>query len=666
MKAILLRKALGMALAALLTGTTALAQNNWFAHHTDRQPAPAVAPKTMPTGEVLLVSYSTGYNSTIWQGDGFSFNSDMRIGAAALFTKDMVAPYAGGKIVGLRLGWNDPESSATYEAFITKGINGEEIATCGGEIGPYSYGGNGGYENFFTEEDYVIPEGGEDIFAGYYVDVKAGVVCVPTLYPRNVPNSCYLWSDQSGDESYLPDGSKNWLDFSKDSDCGPLAIQLIIEDTNGSLANLVSINSAMADEITTSGAFGSAVINMSNRGTADIKSLEITTWYGEQTNSMSINLSKALASGDSKNISIPVYCFGTGEHTYYISKINGEENAHVQELSATLLGIPENVAKEYTFRPLLEWCVSENSYMTPRYTDEYFMPVYNKFADQMTLVCQHLDDQFMTGDDDATTLLLDLANKDSTQVSLPSTLINRSFYSFHPIPSLSTPATSGVLLDPVSSQFYERVLTCPTFASVEADAALDGDKVKINVSGNIAEGVMPEDEPLYLTVYLMEKDVESDSQIFWTEKEEEEQTGNYTHPNIIRQLVTPFYGQKLGSNSGNYAESLETEIDPSWNKANLSVVAFLNRGIENGNFSAQVINSTETPVSAAQTSIQGVENGNGISIENQNGSFQSSRGTVEVYTTDGRRVPNSQLNAGVYLVKVMAGGQSTVRKMIVK
>lgn len=665
MKAILLRRTLGIAIAALMAGTVALAQNKWYTHHTDRQPAPAVAPKTMPTGEVLLVSYSTGYNSTIWQGDGFSFNRDMRIGAAALFTKDMIAPYAGGKIVGLRLGWNDSESSATYEAFITKGINGEEIATCGGEIGPYSYGGNGGYENFFTEEDYVIPEGGEDIFAGYYVDVKAGVVCVPTLYPRNVPNSCYLWSDQSGEDSYLPDGGKNWLDFSKEADCGPLAIQLIVEDPDGHLANLVVINNVMADEITLSGKNGTVLLYLSNIGTEDIKSLEVTTKYGEETSSMDINLSGAITSGNSNVISAPVYCFGTGSHTLYISKINGKENSRVVERSVNLIGIPEDVASEFTHRPLLEWVVSENSYMTPRYTDDYLMPVYNKFADQMTLVCQHMDDQFMTGDDDAITMLLDYANGDSLQVSVPSTLVNRSFYSFHPYRPTATPATSGVLLDPFASQYYENAVACPTFASVEADAVLDGDKVKVNVSGKIAEGVMPEGEPLYLTVYLMEKNVESDSQIFWDDKEDEAHAGAYTHPNVIRQLVTPFYGQRLENNSGSYAESLETEVDPSWNKENLSVVAFLNRSIENGNTSAQVINSTETPVSDP-TGIQSVENGNGIAIDCQNGSFQSSRGTVEVYTTDGRRVPNSQLNAGVYLVKVTEGGQSTVRKMLVK
>lgn len=638
-------------MAAVVIGTAVFAQNNWYAHRAAKQTHPATATKAEPTGECLFVTYSPGYQGTIYPGDGFTFNEACRVGAGVYFPKSMTAPYAGARIVGLRLGWNDTESTATYEGFLTKGINGEEIATKETTV-------NFGWNNLFFDEPLVIPEGGEDLFGGFYVDVNTGVCCIPTLFPEKTPNSCYLWHE--GD--LLPDGGKAWLDLSLEF--RPLAVQLIVEDTDGSLAHFALINSVRAEEISTIGTNGTASLSVSNLGTDDIRSIDVATRFGEQTSSMPITLSSVLVAGDTKTISVPVWCFGTGTHAVYISKINDEANNHLQECEVNLIGVPESVAAEYDHRPLIEWFVSENNYKAANYTDEVLMPAYEKYSDRMTLVSQHLDDQFMTGEDDAVKMLLDYVHNDSSEVSVPCVMINRAHYAANIVASANTPAFP-VLFPQFAEMLYENVLEHPTFAGIEAEAKLENGKIHVNVSGHIAEGVMPENEPLYLTVYLMEKNVVSDSQLFWDDKEEEAHSGTYTHPNILREKLTPFYGRQLESNSGDFSAEFDTETDPSYNTDNLSVVAFINRGLANGNFSAQVINSTEAPV-IDPTGIHNADCGNGIAVESRNGSFHADRGTVEVYTSDGRRVANRRLDAGVYLVKVTADGRSTVRKMFVK
>lgn len=648
MKATLLKKTLWV-VAAILFSATVSAQDNWKRHQVATRTTQETTAATA-SENLLTIGYAMGYNETIYQGDGYSFNEEMRIGAAALFTRSMLTDYIGGKIVALRLGWNAPGLTATYDGFISKGINGEEIGTCSGNV-------QFGWNILYLDEPYEISADVEDLFAGFYVDVPANVVCIPTLFPEKTPNSCYLWNESFVGE----DGEKLWQNFSLSDK--PLAIHLVIEDSEGLFTRLIDINSLQIEEIAETGKAGTALLSLTNKGVESIRNIEVTTLRGDQSQSESVTLSRMLTAGSSSKFSVPLYCFGTGSHTLKISKVNGKD--YSKEVDVNLVGIPASVAAQYTMRPLVEWFISENSYLTPRYTDEYFSPDFDLLANRMTLVCQHMDDQFMTGDDEATKMMLDFVNNDSSAVSIPAMMVNRAHYSSNLVAGTSGPAFP-VLLPGAALAFYQNVLKHPTFASVDIAANLDedGENAQIEVSGNIAEGILPDGESLFLTVYLMENDVVSDSQIFWDDKQSETYEGLYTHKNVIRQILTPFYGERVANGSGNYNLSFKAEIDPDWDKDKLAVVAFLNRDIKNGNFSAQVINSNVADVSKDPAGISRMEADGGISVSN--GRITAARGTVEVFTSDGRQARNSRLAPGSYLVKVSADGKSAVRKILVK
>lgn len=657
-----LLKNMAWTFAVALSCATANAQDGWTARSASHEiETPAPAPKTI-SEDIMYCSYVHGnYNSTIWPGDGFSFNEDALVGAGVLFTKEMLQRYVGGRVVALSLGWNGQDWQSgeyldgNFEAFLSKGINGEEVATA-------EKAALFGWNILELTEPYEI-DGTEDLFAGYYAEVPAGICCIPTLQSYAQPNSCYLWNEGA----YLANGDKDWYDGAADGQ-NPLAIRLVIEDPDGRFSVLVVINAVRAEQIVTVGEQATAMVSVFNAGVENISSVEVSTRFGDSVESESVPLSSYISFDESRTITLPVNVMGSGDHYISLSKINGRDVQNPEEYKINLVGVPTEVSARYTPRFLLEWFVSENNYKSPSYTDEILMPSLGTLEGYYTLVCQHSDDQFMTGEnDDALELLIDYAANDSSQVGMPCQMLNRTqYYDGAAIYDLlpGTPA-EWVLYSPSAEAHFEEVLTRPTFAAVDANATLEGDKVKIEVSGDVAGGILPEEEPLFLTVYLMENDVNTDSQIFWSDKGEDGETGDYVHPNVIRETVTPFRGQALKNNSGAFSETFEVDVDPSWNKANLGVVAFVGRGLANGNFSAQVLNSTSVPV-IDPTGIAGISEGPALRIESRDGSFHSDKGAVEVYASDGRRVANSHLKAGMYIVKVVSDGQALVRKVIVK
>ena len=55
------------------------------------------------------------------------------------------------------------------------------------------------------------------------------------------------------------------------------------------------------------------------------------------------------------------------------------------------------------------------------------------------------------------------------------------------------------------------------------------------------------------------------------------------------------YGDAVGG-AGTYKKTYQIDVDETWKTSDMRVLAFLNRGIENDNFSRQVINSCESDV----------------------------------------------------------------------
>ena len=489
------------------------------------------------TSGKVYVGYAK-YNDQIWEYDGLSLQFDAKVGCAIRLTRDMLTPYIGGTITGMRVGWDTSTQTGTYNGFVRKDFNSEDLST-GKKTVRYSYSDTNPGWNDMTMTSYEIPEDVDQLVVGFTTNLKKNVCAIPTLYPHDTPNSCFLWVDGDNDE----EGNPLWRDM---KESGILPILLVIKDSKGTF-NYVPVIDLLTDNgIQYTEEAGDVIMRVRNMGSQKISNIEVTSRQGEQTWSKSINASIAVGA-TSKIFLAPLYCFHTGDVELSITKVNNKELANPETHTLNIIGVPKDVASQYTRRPLVEYYESENNYRSARYFDEYVKDPVTKKENSITFVCQHLDDQFMTGEDDATSLAVNLCSGDSSKVSIPAMTVDRAMATENILFQMATTSTPmfDVLTQSSDAQsVFNAAAKRPTFVNLSVGGTLgnDGEALTVGVGGDVAPGIMPDGEKLRLTVYLMERDVESDSQLFWNEDEKEEYAGMFTHPNVIREILTPVEG----------------------------------------------------------------------------------------------------------------------------
>ena len=637
-----------LTLSAAIIGS-ASAQSAWTSHgEINKAPAQEAATRAA-AGEIYIGHCSI--NDQIWPYDGLSLSYDARVGVGAILTEGMLKQYVGATIVGMYVGWDDEYSTANYECFVRADkFNGETLTTGSDEV---QFGWN-----YVSLQEVTLTEDMKTLAVGFYTDLLKDVCSIPKLYPYGKENSNFLWSGETNANGEV------WYDS---KELGSMPIVLVLEDKDGLFHNLISISSCNADCIVEKGELHTAMARINNIGTNDIMNIEVTTTLGEESHTELIDFDQPIPAQQGGKVLLPVKCIGSGVHTFQITAVNGI-NKSSNAVNVEMIGVSADVAEKYSYRPLLEYFVSEDNYMTVTYVDNYFWPGFEPYQEDITLVMPHLDDKFMTGDNDALNHLIKLAGNDLNKVSVPGMTINRHAYTS--VVMLNSVIDNTPMMYTIFPDFitpvYEEILANPTFASVNVNAAMDDNgAITITASGVVEEGVMPEGEDLYLTVYLMEKDVYTADQLFWDDKQSAENEGEYIHKNIIREIMTPYWGEKLDKTGGEYTMTFNTEYYEEWVKDNLYVVAFLNRGSDNHQLSMQVINSAE--VDLQNTAINRVEALDGVTIENVNGSILvNGDAAVTVYDLSGSQVDNNNLSAGVYIVKAVVNGQAVAQKILVK
>ena len=529
------------------------------------------------------------YDDYLYEYDGIYLDHEAKVGCAILLTRDILEPYLGGTITQMRVGWGTSQRTSSYEGFVRQTFNGEDLST-GKATVRYDYSSATPGWNNMTMSQYEIPEDVDQLVVGFTTKIKKDEYAIPTLYPHGTPNSCYLWVDGDFDQ----EGKPMWRDM---KELGILAIQLVIKDAKGTFNYVPLITHLTDNGIEQTETAGDVLMRIANHGSQAISNIEVTSRQGDQSWSKQITASVGVGK-TSRIFLAPIYCFHSGDVELSITKVNGRELAKPATQKVNIIGVPKDVASKYKRRPLVEYYESENSYMSARYYDDYVESPIMKRSSKITFVCQHLDDQFMTGDDDATSLCVRLCSGDSTQVSIPSMTIDRSMSTENYLFQIAGTPNPMFPVYTAEAETYalaalDAAARRPTFVSLNVSGTLQDDQETINVSvdGDIAPGIMPEGEKPRLTVYLMERDVESDSQMFWTEKEKEQHMGNYTHANVIREILSATEGDEAGE--GQWKATFQTTIDPTWNPENLYLVAFVHRDGKLGGKHMQVFNTAK-------------------------------------------------------------------------
>jgi len=540
-----------------------------------------------------------GYKITedyIWQYDGFYVTADMRAGAAILVKKSMYASYIGATVKSLRIGWGDPERAGKATLFARTVLNDPETNFAISNECTIKNDNRGSWNICAFTEPFELTDSLGDFYVGYYADLKANQYAFSTVYPHNQAGAAYLWRDEAG-YNYDANGHEIWEDQHAN---GTLAIQIVLTvdtDANKDKATIVSL---VVDPVQKTGARSSGLMVLSNQGTNVINTIEVTTSLGDEKRSETARLSSALGVASQGTVVVPIYGVGTGDVNVSVTKVNGKANGVNTSVTRPVLSIAPEVAANYTRRSLAEFFESESSYYVPTYYDKYFYPGYEKYKDRVSLVAHHLNDQFMTGDDEETVMMLAFARGDSSQIYLPSQMIDRTPQFQYSSLGCDIPFTSIVLPD-FSGVLYDEALARPTCVSVDVEATYDAEKGEglVRVSGHVAEAAMG-DEELYVTVYLLEDNVYTDSQ-----EQSDLGKGDYIHNNVVRLRLTPMFGEPLnwgeqeeGVYNGDYFNMFDYFVEPEWKLEDMRIVAVVSRNMEkNGYRNANVMNCAECSLS---------------------------------------------------------------------
>ncbi len=549
----------------------------------------------IPAAVQAQTTVNLGYKVTddyIWQYDGFYVTANMRAGAAIRVTKSMYSAYIGATVKSLRIGWGDPGSAGQATLFARTVLKDPETNFATSDVCTIKNDNRGSWNVCAFTEPFVLTDSLGDFYVGYYADLKANQYAFSTVYPHNQAGAAYLWRDEAG-YNYDADGHEIWEDQSAH---GTLAIQLVLTVDTEANKNKASIVSLFVDPVQKTGARSSGLMVLANKGTNAINTIEVTTTLGDEKRSETVSLSSAVAVGAQGTAAVPIYGVGTGNVSVSITKVNGKSNGVSTSVTRPVLSISPEVAANYTRRSLAEFFESESSYYVPTYYDSYFYPGYAKYKDRVSLVAHHLNDQFMTGDDEETAMMLAFARGDSSQIYLPSQMIDRTPQFQYSGLGCDIPFTSIVFPD-FSGVLYEEALARPTCVSVDVEATYDVEKGEgvVRVGGHVAEAGMG-DEQLNVTVYLLEDNVYTDSQ-----EQSDLGKGDYIHNNVVRLRLTPMFGeplnwgeQEVGVPAGAYHNSFDFFVEPEWKLEDMRIVAVISRDmLKQGYRNANVMNCAE-------------------------------------------------------------------------
>lgn len=605
----------------------------------------------------------TNPSEYVYPYTGFNNNSD--VGGTLYFAvrmdANMFANYEGASLKGIRIGWGEGMTpmNPEMEVFVRESLDGENLASGTSQV-------VFGWNDIMFDTPYTITSG-KDLYLGGKVAWEPGSWLATGVYGYNLPEGTQFFANS---EEVGADGKLNWIDVTDNSMV--LLLLGIVEAEGEEYQDKAVLTNFRANEVQSLGSPGDAWLVIRNDGLNEVNSVELSASLDDKTWSYTFDFNKGIAGGAQNEVTGGIQALGTGVHKIWISKVNGKTMENVVPVEYNIIGIPADVSEKYTRRPLVERWVSESEYRTPSYTDDIFFPGVNPIRDKVSLLSHHCSDQYMIYhefdqdiDNEDVKYLVDFAAGDKSRVGIPAFSVDRSFLPRNPIARPGDVSVAYNFLYPeFVEDFYQSAIATPTFASVEAKASVADGKCEIEINGNVEPGVMPANEPLYLTVCVLEDGVESTSQEFPDDPELiDRYKGVFTHHDVIRLKLTDMYGDKLDG-EGTYSKKFNCELEPEWNVENMRVLAFLNRSGEKHNH-MQVVNSTE--LALKDVGVESVTDSNKarIAVEGRD-IVVSGDCTAQVYTLDGVRVYGKGLNPGVYIVKVESAEGGFVSKVVVR
>lgn len=544
---------------------------------------------------------------------------------AICLSEDILKPYVGKNIVGMRFGLAEEIGNSSVSLFKQGGsAPGEVCRTADVQNGAV------GWNEVKFDEPYTI-QAGEVLYAGYsYTQLsnKKDYKSFPFSAVEEGLENQSLWV-------YCKIGNNaDWNEFGMGG--ANMSIQVLVEGDFAEYAVLPE------DFGTLKGAKNkdlAVAVKFMNNSKEAVSSLGyVVSVDGVAGSEQSVDVSPAVGVGAYGTFKANVPCGNTEglkEVKVEVTKVNGHKNGASSTVANGKISIAD---KMYERNVCIEEFTTEKCGNCPRVAG--FLHTYLEEADptRVFAVCHHAGyytDWLTKACDNK---LLYLFNDNGGSFA-PAMMFNRepafdSQYAAGQKDNVTIPR-SAAEIKTITNYYLDE-----TMADAKLDMTLTYDegesKVIIVVTGESNKGY--DTENALLTVYLTEDNVKAKNQ---------SGASKFYHQHVIRDYNSN-WGDALTWNDNKFSATYEFDVDEAWKKDDLKVVAFLNKHNTKNRLDNRIENVTGKDLIEKPTAIESVG---------------SADNAVEVarYNAAGQRINGKQ--KGLNIVKLSNG---TTLKVVVK
>ena len=546
---------------------------------------------------------------------------------AICLSEDILKPYVGKNIVGMRFGLTEEIGNSSVSLF-------KQSGSAPGAVCRNVDVQNGavGWNEVKFDEPYTI-QAGETLYAGY---------SYTQLSNENDYKSYPLSAVEEGLENQMlwlyckiGNNAAGWYDVDMGGD--NMSIQVLVEGDFAEYAVLPedfgTLKGGMNNDL-------SVAVKFMNNSKEAVSSLGyVVSVDGVAGSEQSVDVSPAVGVGAYGTFKANVPCGNTEglkEVKIEVTKVNGHKNGASSTVANGKISIGD---KMYERNVCIEEFTTENCGNCPRVAG--FLHTYLEEADptRVFAVCHHaaFGTDWLTQpcDNDLTYLF-----NDGGTTYAPAMMFNRepafnSQYAAGQKDNVTIPG-SAAEIKAITNYYLDE-----TMADAKLDMTLTYDegesKVIIVVTGESNKSY--DTEKALLTVYLTEDNVKA--------KNQSGASSNFYHQHVIRDYNSN-WGDPLTWNDNKFSATYEFDVNEAWKKDDLKVVAFLNKHNTKNRLDNRIENVTGKDLIEEPTAIESVG---------------SADNAVEVarYNAAGQRINGKQ--KGLNIVKLSNG---TTLKVVVK
>ena len=578
---------------------------------------------SLPPTQRLLGYYLSDNLST--QGAGMpTWGAYDNSKAALRFTPEMLAPYAGGKIVAIRFGICQPLTKSRVFIAPVELLEGEVDDFVSKDVPTPEVGWN-----YITLDEPFEIDGQREILVGYDYqqrdDRYMGGLFSPECYPLSLVREgintigSLLYTNKRG--------VVGWYEQGKGAN---LSIQMVIE---GDFNDYCAIPFNFGTVATEVGKDTTVNIRILNNGTSAIERLSyIVSVDGKAETEKEISLDSPIAEGTSGYISADLPAINEYSRkavTVEITKVNGNDNKAHTKISKGYMG----AAKEFYPRNLvIEEFTTERCGNCPAAAVYLHEALESLDLTKVYPVCHHsaYGTDWLTKPCDTEIVNMMFNNEGGFA---PAMGFNRD----KSLIAEEDRNRRGNITIPSSAElikiYANNALTKVANSQLKMEVVKNNDDTQatVVVSGRCNEA-FDIDNGL-LTLYVTEDDIQSHSQ--------GGAGSDFMHMHVIR-YYNSVWGDNVSWNDDNtFTATYNVNLDPEWNKEKLNIVAFLNKHDDHDSANNQIDNSIGIAYKDITTGISNVcdtENAKEIARYTVNGTKVSApvNGLNIVKASDGR------------------------------